>query len=71
MESDETLIYNAAHVMVSNLAASLAHVTCKVSYSTLNLRSLVFHCYLNVCFCYLVFKELLLLLLGTTTVLIG
>ncbi|WKA05432.1 hypothetical protein VitviT2T_023400 [Vitis vinifera] len=29
MESDEALIYNAAHAMVSNLAGSLAHVTCK------------------------------------------
>lgn len=71
MESDETLIYNAAHVMVSNLAASLAHVTCKVSYSTLNLRSLVFCFHSNVCFHSLVCKEWALLLLGTTTGFIG
>lgn len=30
MESDETRIYNAAHLMVASLAGSLAHVTCKV-----------------------------------------
>ncbi|KAG6747935.1 hypothetical protein POTOM_047826 [Populus tomentosa] len=29
MESDETRIYNAAHLMVASLAGSLAHVTCK------------------------------------------
>ncbi|KAI8017498.1 CCR4-NOT transcription complex subunit 1 [Camellia lanceoleosa] len=29
MESDETCIYNAAHLMVASLAGSLAHVTCK------------------------------------------
>ncbi|KAI8026093.1 CCR4-NOT transcription complex subunit 1 [Camellia lanceoleosa] len=29
MESDETCIYNAAHLMVVSLARSLAHVTCK------------------------------------------
>ncbi|GKU88455.1 hypothetical protein SLEP1_g2721 [Rubroshorea leprosula] len=29
MESDETWIYNAAHLMVAGLAGSLAHVTCK------------------------------------------
>lgn len=30
MESDETRIFNAAHLMVASLAGSLAHVTCKV-----------------------------------------
>ncbi|KAI8563951.1 hypothetical protein RHMOL_Rhmol03G0148400 [Rhododendron molle] len=30
MESDETPIYNAAHLMIASLAGSLAHVTCKV-----------------------------------------
>lgn len=30
MESDETRIRNAAHLMVASLAGSLAHVTCKV-----------------------------------------
>lgn len=30
MEPDETLIRNAAHLMVARLAGSLAHVTCKV-----------------------------------------
>lgn len=30
LESDETRIYNAAHLMVASLAGSLAHVTCKV-----------------------------------------
>lgn len=30
MESDETRILNAAHLMVASLAGSLAHVTCKV-----------------------------------------
>lgn len=30
MEPDETLIRNAAHLMVAKLAGSLAHVTCKV-----------------------------------------
>lgn len=54
MESDETLIYNAAHAMVSNLAGSLAHVTCKVSYLTLNLRSSVFHCSLPISVIWLV-----------------
>ncbi|XP_010258903.1 PREDICTED: CCR4-NOT transcription complex subunit 1 isoform X3 [Nelumbo nucifera] len=29
MESDESRIYNAAHLMVASLAGSLAHVTCK------------------------------------------
>ncbi|KAJ7950880.1 putative CCR4-NOT transcription complex protein [Quillaja saponaria] len=29
MESDETRIFNAAHLMVASLAGSLAHVTCK------------------------------------------
>ncbi|KAF9613129.1 hypothetical protein IFM89_005608 [Coptis chinensis] len=29
MESDESRIYNAAHLMVSSLAGCLAHVTCK------------------------------------------
>ncbi|KAK2650679.1 hypothetical protein Ddye_018168 [Dipteronia dyeriana] len=29
MESEETRIYNAAHLMVASLAESLAHVTCK------------------------------------------
>ncbi|CAK7347840.1 unnamed protein product [Dovyalis caffra] len=29
IESDETRIYNAAHLMVASLAGSLAHVTCK------------------------------------------
>ncbi|XP_031390313.1 CCR4-NOT transcription complex subunit 1 isoform X2 [Punica granatum] len=29
LESDETRIYNAAHLMVASLAGSLAHVTCK------------------------------------------
>ncbi|XP_022732983.1 CCR4-NOT transcription complex subunit 1-like isoform X3 [Durio zibethinus] len=29
MESDETRIYNAAHLMVASLAGSLAHITCK------------------------------------------
>ncbi|KAA8539793.1 hypothetical protein F0562_026485 [Nyssa sinensis] len=29
MESDETRIHNAAHLMVASLAGSLAHVTCK------------------------------------------
>ncbi|CAL5364196.1 unnamed protein product [Camellia sinensis] len=29
MESDETCIYNASHLMVASLAGSLAHVTCK------------------------------------------
>lgn len=33
MESDETRIFNAAHLMVASLAGSLAHVTCKVFYS--------------------------------------
>ena len=33
MESDESRIYNAAHLMVASLAGSLAHVTCKVSIS--------------------------------------
>lgn len=32
MESDETRIYNAAHLMVASLAGSLAHVTCKVGH---------------------------------------
>lgn len=32
MESDESRIYNAAHLMVASLAGSLAHVTCKVSF---------------------------------------
>ncbi|KAI8563985.1 hypothetical protein RHMOL_Rhmol03G0150100 [Rhododendron molle] len=31
MESDETPIYNAAHLMIASLAGSLAHVTCKAS----------------------------------------
>lgn len=30
MESDETRIRNAAHLMVASLSGSLAHVTCKV-----------------------------------------
>lgn len=30
MESDETRIFNAAHLMVASLAGCLAHVTCKV-----------------------------------------
>lgn len=30
MEPDETIIRNAAHLMVARLAGSLAHVTCKV-----------------------------------------
>lgn len=47
MESDETRIYNAAHLMVASLAGSLAHVTCKVSY-------------LSSDFCYLLIKILLL-----------
>ncbi|KAI4368425.1 hypothetical protein MLD38_016982 [Melastoma candidum] len=29
LESDETRVYNAAHLMVASLAGSLAHVTCK------------------------------------------
>ncbi|KAM7274650.1 hypothetical protein ACFE04_016516 [Oxalis oulophora] len=29
MDSDDTRIYNAAHLMVASLAGSLAHVTCK------------------------------------------
>lgn len=33
MESDETRIRNAAHLMVASLAGSLAHVTCKVVYA--------------------------------------
>lgn len=32
MESDETRIRNAAHLMVASLSGSLAHVTCKVLY---------------------------------------
>lgn len=32
MESDETRILNAAHLMVASLAGSLAHVTCKVKF---------------------------------------
>ena len=40
MESDENRIFNAAHLMVAGLAGSLAHVTCKVS-ST----SLLMHCF--------------------------
>lgn len=32
MESDETRIFNAAHLMVASLAGSLAHVTCKVMF---------------------------------------
>lgn len=35
MESDETRIRNAAHLMVASLAGSLAHVTCKVLYGYL------------------------------------
>ncbi|XP_043805903.1 CCR4-NOT transcription complex subunit 1 isoform X2 [Manihot esculenta] len=35
MESDETRIYNAAHLMVASLAGSLAHVTCKEPLRTL------------------------------------
>ena len=31
METDETRIRNAAHLMVASLAGSLAHVTCKVN----------------------------------------
>lgn len=31
MESDDTPIYNAAHLMVASLAGSLAHITCKES----------------------------------------
>jgi hypothetical protein len=34
MESDETRIFNAAHLMVASLAGSLAHVTCKVISNT-------------------------------------
>ncbi|XP_022731016.1 CCR4-NOT transcription complex subunit 1-like isoform X4 [Durio zibethinus] len=33
-ESDETLIYDAAHSMVASLAGSLAHVTCKETLHT-------------------------------------
>lgn len=37
MESDETRIFNAAHLMVASLAGCLAHVTCKVFPPILNL----------------------------------
>ncbi|RZC53428.1 hypothetical protein C5167_012294 [Papaver somniferum] len=44
MESDESRMYNAAHLMVASLAGSLAHVTCKeplrVSISS-HLRNLI------------------------------
>ncbi|KAI3986448.1 hypothetical protein MKX01_037730 [Papaver californicum] len=44
MESDESSIYNSAHLMVASLAGSLAHVTCKeplrVSISS-HLRNLI------------------------------
>lgn len=33
MESDESRVYNAAHLMVASLAGSLAHVTCKVYFT--------------------------------------
>lgn len=32
MESDESRIHSAAHLMVASLAGSLAHVTCKVRF---------------------------------------
>lgn len=35
METDETRIRSAAHLMVASLAGSLAHVTCKVQYKDL------------------------------------
>jgi len=41
MESDETRILNAAHLMVASLAGSLAHVTCKVM--PLNMISILLH----------------------------
>lgn len=41
MESDESRIYNAAHLMVASLAGSLAHVTCKVSVSCPNLGAFI------------------------------
>lgn len=40
MESDETRIFNAAHLMVASLAGSLAHVTCKVFPLTINFLGL-------------------------------
>ncbi|KAI8032556.1 CCR4-NOT transcription complex subunit 1 [Camellia lanceoleosa] len=38
MESDETQIYNAAHLMVASLAGSLAHVTCKEHWPACSLK---------------------------------
>lgn len=48
METDETRIRNAAHLMVASLAGSLAHVTCKVQLEILDLS-----------FVYSVFRSLL------------
>lgn len=45
MESDESRIYNAAHLMVASLAGSLAHVTCKVSISCPKLGAFIISFY--------------------------
>lgn len=49
MESDETRIRNAAHLMVASLAGSLAHVTCKVERKYFFF--VVFYFYFFVCVC--------------------
>lgn len=41
MESDETRICNAAHLMVASLSGSLAHVTCKVEEYIFTIRSVI------------------------------
>lgn len=42
METDETRIRNAAHLMVASLAGSLAHVTCKVKIENFGLTTMLF-----------------------------
>lgn len=48
MESDETRIRNAAHLMVASLAGSLAHVTCKVERKSFFFVILIFY-YFSYC----------------------
>lgn len=48
METEESRIYNAAHLMVASLAGSLAHVTCKVSSSSLLLRVLLVYKFVKI-----------------------
>ncbi|KAJ1388195.1 CCR4-NOT transcription complex subunit 1, CAF1-binding domain [Sesbania bispinosa] len=49
MESDETRILNAAHLMVASLAGSLAHVTCKAATDKVSSTRWVFPVAIVIC----------------------